>query len=186
MKKKAFFIALLFISSGYFSLREKPISSSSELASETKEAVCDTRKASSSGENLKMKEVAKSDFESFYADYHEPTQTEVDMPIGKMVLTTFSQNGIPIKGMRIRRVIKKDGSEKILENTYRAIPEVKISPGTSIEKLFIYVGRQQKFGELAFFQENQIIRLSDGLALKKRYPRKEKKPASLHHQGFGD
>lgn len=186
MKKKTFFIAFVFLALGYFGLRHERISPRSTLESDTQEAVCESGKGFLARNVFKEKKVAQSNLGISYADYHQPTETAVDMPLGQMVLTTFSQRGIPIQGMRIRKVVKKDGSEQILENTYRAIPEIAISPSTVSENLLIYVGRHQSFGELAFAQENQIIRLSDGLRLKKLHPRKERKPASLHQKGFGD
>lgn len=186
MKKKTFFIAVVFVVSGYFSQRHEPISPRATLESDTQEAVCDSGKGVLARNVFKEKKVAEKKLEISYAKYHQPTETAVDMPLGQMVLTTFSQRGIPIQGMRIRKVVKKDGSEQILENTYRAIPEIAISPSAASDNLFIYVGRHQSFGELAFARENQIIRLSDGLTLKRLYPRKERKPASLHQKGFGD
>jgi len=189
MKRKLLFIGFfLLVLSSFFLIREEKQNFTQNTDSE-KEAVCDLKK------DLSRSVTAQPQKEEFvlplgagesFARHHELLETQVETPLGKMVLTTFSQKGIPIQGMRIRKVIKKNGSYKVLENTYRSIPEVKLPENTPVENLFIYVGRNQNTGELAFSYRNQIIRLSDGQILKQTHAREERKPVSLHPKGFGD
>jgi len=189
MNRKIFFAGFfLLVLSAFILIQEEKPKVTDNKDSE-KEAVCNLKKdvsRSVAAQERKEELVMSLEAGESFALHHESLETQVETPLGKMVLTTFSQKGIPIQGMRIRRVIKKDGSSKVLENTYRSIPEVKIPEDSQVDNLFIYVGRNQNTGELAFSYQNQIIRLSDRQILKQTHAREERKPVSLHPKGFGD
>jgi len=118
-------------------------------------------------------------------DYHQAFETSVEMPLGKMVVTTFAQNGIPIQGMRLRKLIHRDGTVKLLEDSYRPIPEIEVPISGLENQLFIYVERNKNFGTLAYGLENKIVRFSDQEIIRETLPRRERKPANLHHKGLG-
>lgn len=103
-------------------------------------------------------------------DYHQVESEKFESPLGNTVIYSFSQDGIPILGMRVRLKQQPDGLMIEEENTYRPIPKIPISKETlenslahlkenktrydfsalSTDSLVIWVREGMKQGELAF------------------------------------
>ena len=102
--------------------------------------------------------------------YHEIQTESFDSPVGRTLVYSFSQNGVPIVGMSIRLKERSDGSIIEEENSYRPISEIPIHrnvleeqathlksqsgryqlDGLTADSLVILVREGLKKGELAF------------------------------------
>ena len=102
--------------------------------------------------------------------YHEIQTESFDSPLGRTLVYSFSQNGVPIIGMNIRLKERSDGALIEEENSYRPISEIPIHrnvleeqaihlksqtgryqlEGLTAESLVILVREGLKEGELAF------------------------------------
>ncbi|MFM8270476.1 MAG: hypothetical protein ACKN9V_09840 [Pseudomonadota bacterium] len=103
-------------------------------------------------------------------EYHQAQLESFDSPLGKTLVYSFSQDGIPILGMNIRLKEQPDGSLIEEENTYRPISRVPMNrvaleqqaaklkesqgrfdlTGVSTDSLVIIVREGMQEGELSF------------------------------------
>jgi len=59
-------------------------------------------------------------------EYHQIQTERFESPLGRTLVYSFSQDGVPIQGMTIRMREQSDGSLVEEENTYRPISEIPI------------------------------------------------------------
>jgi len=96
-------------------------------------------------------------------EYHEVQRESFDSPLGKTIVYSFSQEGIPIVGMAIRMRQESNGTLVEEENTYRPIPKIPVNRQVLEEQANQIKETSSRYDLSSLSPESLVILIREGI-----------------------
>ncbi|NBT58440.1 hypothetical protein EBT16_06615 [bacterium] len=96
-------------------------------------------------------------------EHHEVQRESFDSPLGKTIVYSFSQGGIPILGMAIRMRQESNGTLVEEENTYRPIPPIPVNRQVLEEQANLIKENSSRYDLSSLSPESLVILVREGI-----------------------